>query len=357
MTENNPLIRDFNDIFALTIGLWEELRGKHLFVTGGTGFFGIWLLESFVLANEKLNLGASALVLTRDINSFQMRAPRLACNSAIRFHKGDIRNFNFPDGEFSHIIHAAATSAISTFNNEDPLIKFDTIVNGTRHILDFAIKCGAKKFLLTSSGVAYGPQPHDMKRIPESYCGALDSTDINSVWGESKRVAEFLCAYYAQKYGIEAKIARCFSFVGPHLPLDIHYAIGNFIRDGLNGGPIKIHGDGTHQRSYLYATDLVIWLWTILFNGKSCRLYNVGSEEEVSIVDLANLVARNFKKPIEIIVEKLSDTGAHQERYIPSVNRVKKELGLTQTINLNESIKRTIMYYSVQRQLDEKTII
>src|SRR3989338_4961828 len=104
-----------------------------------------------------------------------------------------------------------------------------------------------------------------MSRLPEEYFGAPYPADVKSAWGESKRAAEFICGYYADRYGLEIKIARCFSFVGPYLPLDIHYAVGNFIRDALKGGPLRIKGDGTPVRAYLYAADLAVWLWTILF--------------------------------------------------------------------------------------------
>jgi dTDP-glucose 4,6-dehydratase len=337
----NPLAKDLDHILTHTSNLWEELRGQRIFITGGTGFFGCWLLESFAWANDVLGLGASALVLTRNTSSFQKKAPHLAAHPAIQFHKGDVRDFNFPDGEFSHIVHAA-TSASASLNNEEPLLMFDTIVEGTRHTLDFAVQCGAKKLLLTSSGAVYGRQPSDMTHITEDYSGSPDTVDPNSAYGEGKRAAELLCALYSNKHGIETKTARCFAFIGPYLPLDIHYAIGNFIRDGLHGGPIQIKGDGTPYRSYLYAADLAIWLWTILFKGKSCRAYNVGSEEQITIAELANIVALCFQNPIEVKIAQLPPANRKPERYVPSIKRSREEFGVWPIIELKESIRRTL---------------
>lgn len=342
---DNPLAGDLDHILTNTEFLWEELRGKRLFITGGTGFFGCWILESFAWVNDKLNLNASALVLTRDYTAFQKKAPHLTVNPAIQFHIGDVRNFKFPEEEFSHIIHAAATSASATFHGEDAIVKFDTVVEGTRHTLDFAVQCHARKFLLTSSGVVYGKQPSVMTHIPEDYYGAPDTTDPNSAWGEGKRAAEFLCAYYSRRHGIETKIARCFSFVGPYLPLDIHYAIGNFIRDALNGGPIQVNSDGTPYRSYLYAADLAIWLWTILFRGESCGAYNVGSEEDITIAELANTVAQSFQKPIGVRIAKSPDPNGPPERYVPSTKRAQLDLGIRQRVCLKEAIELTIVHH------------
>lgn len=345
LIRDNPLASDLDHILTHTEGLWEELRGKHLFITGGTGFFGCWLLESFAWANDKLGLNASALVLTRNYDAFQKTAPHLAANPAIKFHIGDVRNFDFPKGKFSHIIHAASASAVGKFMNEDPTLRFDTIVNGTRHTLDFAVKCHAMKFLYTSSGNVYGKQPSSMRHIPEDYSGAPAPDDPNAALGVGKRAAEFLCMSYSKKYDIETKIARCFSFVGPYLPLDIHYAIGNFIRDALNGDPIQVNGDGTPYRSYLYAADLAIWLWTILFRGESCCAYNVGSEEDMTIAELANAVAQSFQKPVEVRIAKLPKPNSPPDRYVPSTKRAQKNLGVRQIVDLRTAIKRTIMQH------------
>ena len=341
---DNPLAADLDHVLAHTEGLWEDLRGKRLFITGGTGFFGHWLLESFIWANHHLDLRASAVVLTRDLNAFRKHSPHLAADPAVDFHIGDIRDFSFPDGDFSHVIHAATTSALATFNNEDPLIKFDTTYGGTRRALDFAARCRAGKFLLTSSGSVYGKQPFNISHLAEDYRGAPDPADPSSALGEAKRAAEFLCSMYSGKYGIDTKIARCFSFVGPYLPLDVHYAIGNFIRDGLRGGPILVNGDGTSHRSYLYAADLAIWLWTILFKAESRGVYNVGSEDDLSIAVLAYTVAQTFDTPVEVRIAKSPAPDSPCERYVPSTKRARTELGVSQTIDLKTAIRRTARF-------------
>ena len=343
----SPILdEDRATICELTKELWEELRGKRIFLTGGTGFFGTWLLESFAHVNQALDLGASVVVLSRNPGVFQAGRPHLAGNPAISFHAGDVQTFDFPEGPFSHVIHAAATSARETFQSADIVSKFDTVAGGTRRVLEFAASRGVKKLLYTSSGVVYGNQPAETTHLPEDYGGAPSTTNTAtlSAWGSSKRTAEFLCACYAQKHGIEVKIARCFSFAGPGLPLDIHYAVGNFIRDGLRGGPIVILGDGTPRRSYLYTADLTVWLWTILLKGASLRPYNVGSEEDVSIAELAHVVAESFPGHIEVKIARSPKPGTVPDRYVPSTARARTELGLGQTVALNEAVRRMIAH-------------
>jgi nucleoside-diphosphate-sugar epimerase len=348
----NPLEQDLDHILAHTEGLWDEVRGKRIFITGGTGFFGCWLLESFAWANDRLGLNAKAVVLTRSPDAFRHKAPHLADHLAIQLYAGDVRSFEFPAGEFSHVIHAATESSTS-LNDENPLAMFDTIVEGTRRTLEFARQRGAQKFLLTSSGAVYGKQPPKVTHVTEDYLGAPDPTDPRSAYGEGKRAAELLCGLYAKRFGLQSKIVRCFAFVGPYLPLDVHFAIGNFIRDGLRGGPIQVNGDGTPYRSYLYAADLAIWLWTILFKGESCRPYNVGSEVNLTIRNLAHTVAQTFQPPVEVQIAKQAVPGKIAERYVPSTQRAQSELGLGQTIELQESIKRTVVWHSHLREFTQ----
>jgi nucleoside-diphosphate-sugar epimerase len=343
-------VEDKRLILDRTERLWELLAGQRVFITGGTGFFGLWLLQSFAWANREFCLHAEAVVLSRNWPSFAAKAPQLAADPAISGHAGDVRNFVFPSSHFSHVIHAA-TEASAKLNRENPRLMLDTIVEGTRRTLDFARHCGAGTFLLCSSGAVYGAQPPELTHIPEDYAGAPEATDPHSSYGEGKRTAEQLCALYARQHGIAAKIARGFAFVGPGLPLDAHFAVGNFIRDALRGGPITVQGDGTPCRSYLYAADLAIWLWTILLQGKSGRPYNVGSEEAISIADLAQRVADRIEPRPEVRISQSATPGKLPERYVPSTARARTELGLCQNVSLALGIERTIDYHRSRKEV------
>ena len=347
MQTRNPLSHDLDHILEHTKALWEDVREKKVFVTGGTGFFGKWLLESFVLANERQGLDAKAHVLSRDPISFKRRYPHFANASCIEFHKGDMRDFDFPHGRFDFIIHAA-TDASAQLNAGNPLLMVDTIVEGTRNILEFARHCGAKRFLLTSSGAVYGRQPPDLSHVPEDYSGAPEPTQPASAYGEAKRLAELLCSIYQKQYGLEITIARCFAFVGPYLNLDIHYAVGNFIRDGLAGSPIHVSGDGTPCRTYLYAADLTIWLWTILFRGQPGEAYNVGSEDTISIRDLAYEVSAAFSHSPKVVIAQAPVPGQPSERYVPSAKKAMVKLGLNTWIKLKEGLHRTITWHQLK---------
>lgn len=338
---HNPLASDLNDILSRTEAEWAALRGSRIFLTGGTGFIGSWLLESLAWANDRLDAQVDVTVLTRSPGAFARKAPHLMQNPAFRFKTGDVRDFAYAGEQYTHVIHAA-TAASAQLNTEQPFEMIDTIVDGTRHVLDFTVACKARCFLHTSSGGVYGRQPPTLPTVPEDYAGAPDPMDPWSCYSEGKRMAELLGMLYSRRHGFEHKIARITALVGPHLPLDIHYAMGNFIRDAMRGGPIRIGGDGTPYRSYLYIADLITWLWVILVRGVSNRPYNAGSEEAISILDTARAVNTVCGGGCDIQVAQTPVSGAPAARYVPSTRRAQVELGLRQWTDLPTGIRRTV---------------
>lgn len=338
----NALATDLDFILEHTQPIWQELKNQRIFITGGTGFVGSWLLETFCWANRKLQLNLALQVLTRDSAEFTKKAPHLAQDPAIEFLVGDVRTFHFSKELFSYVIHAG-TYASAKFNAEQPSEMLDTIVQGTRHTLDFAKHCHAQKFLFISSGAVYGRQDPSMSHLAEDHQGVLDIFNPSAAYAIGKLTAEHMCAL-ENEFAI--KIARCFAFVGPYFPLDRHFAIGNFVRDGLFGKNIQVAGDGTAYRSYQYAADLVIWLLHILCFGERNYPYNVGSDEAISIADLAHLVAGSFDHPSKISIAQLPDKNKLPERYIPAIQRAQQGLGLINRVSLSQAIKKTIDWHA-----------
>jgi len=351
----HPIIAaDVAAVLARTRSLWTDLRHATVFITGATGFFGIWLLEVLLAANREFSLNCRVVGLSRDPDRFNAKAPHLAHDPAVAWIAGDVRDFEFPAGPVTHVIHAATESS-TTLNADDPQTMFDVCVEGTRRVLALVKEKQPARMLFTSSGAVYGRQPPDLSHMPEDFTGGPDPLAPHSAYAEGKRAAEHLCAIACLPppagTGLHITIARCFAFAGPHLPLDVHFAIGNFIRDALAGGPIRVHGDGTPYRSYLYAADLAEWLFTILLRGRPGRAYNVGSEEAVSIRELAELVAggtadlRPARERPLVLVSQQAVPGAVATRYVPSCERARAELGLALMTNLSRAIIRSASWH------------
>jgi UDP-glucuronate decarboxylase len=314
-----------------------------LLVTGGTGFVGRSLLD--YAAKLLRDHDASRLmvtVLSRNPERFLNKFPRFSGYEWLSVRYADVlKPETLPRCEaFSHVIHAATEAALS--GGMSQLNQFIQIVDGTRNILDLAVATGASRVLLTSSGAIYGPQPVDLNAFPEDWPGSPPLAEPSSGYGQAKRAAEHLCALYAQQHGFEAVVARCFSFVGPDLPLDVHYAIGNFIRDAMTADDITVVGDGTPLRTYLDQTDLAHWLFTLLIEGRPGQAYNVGSDEVICIADLAILV-RNILAPQKSVKILGHQTfGSPRNRYVPDIRRARLELGLDVTVPLADAIRRAV---------------
>jgi dTDP-glucose 4,6-dehydratase len=343
------LYQDLDYIFNKTNHLVQDLNGKTIFITGGTGFIGKWLLEYFLFLNKQKSIHCNIIVLSRNPVVFQEKFSRFNL-SFIRFIEGNVVEFDSTSLPYCDIIIHAATDSDALLNSQEPLKMIETIVEGTKKVLNYGVQVQTKKVLFLSSGAIYGIQPDNITGFPENYSGGPDLLNASSAYSEAKRLAELLCVCYNKQYQMNVSIARCFAFVGPYLPLNKHYAIGNFIGNGLRNEDIIIKGNGLPLRSYMYAADLIIWLFHILLKGQSGEAYNVGSDFAVSLKEIANIVAQFFPNLAVKILGQVNLTDRNQN-YIPSIIKMRSELNAPDFLTLNESIKRTIKYHLDNEQL------
>ena len=321
----------------------RKLAGARFLISGGTGFFGAWLVEGLLYTSQELGLDLSLHLITRDPEGFTERMPHIAGSDCVRLLRGDVRSVVLPGNRYDYVIHGATESG-GAQKAAARLQMIDTIVDGTRNMLRHAEESGAKAVLHISSGAVYGRRGAiDREEIDEDYPGGplVDDPDIDH--DESKRMAEAIARIYAIERNLPVKIARCFSFVGPYLPLNAHFAAGNFLRDALAGSEIVVKGDGTAIRTYLYTADMCVWLLRILLDGVAGRAYNVAGKEPVSIGDLARLAAACADPPPRVRVMG-TPSGAPPARIVASTKRAEAELGLAQTVNVEESMRRTFAW-------------
>lgn len=301
----------------------KSFDGKHIFLTGGTGFFGKSILDML----KKGFLSKSCFtILSRDPEAFLRRNPEYSGMDRVRFIKGDIRDFVFPFGKFDGMIHGA-TPAVTTLQ---PGEMRNIILEGSKRVLEFARYAEIPRLLFISSGAVYGPLPSGVLKAVET----LPCAPVTE-YGIAKLEAEDM--FFSS--GISSVAARCFAFIGPRLDLNIHFAVGNFLRNCLNGEEIIIKGDGTPLRSYLYADDLVQWLFTIMARGNSGESYNVGSPEAISIAELAAAVATHFDPAPSGRICRKPIPGAVPEIYVPDVSKAMNELGVKVNISFSEAVE------------------
>lgn len=323
------------------LGAWRLLAGQKIFITGGTGFVGKWLLATLLDADETFNLGCHITVLSRDSESFLRMWPNVT--GRVEWVNGDVRDFPIGNERYDVIIHAAA----DVVKRATPLDVFSTCLDGTRRVLELAKVSGARRFLLVSSGAIYGPLPAGMTHVPESYIGGPDPLLPGSAYGEGKRVSEWLVTQAATDV-FSVSIARLFAVVGPHLHLDKQFAVGNFLRAAMNREEVVITGDGTPHRSYIYAADMSAWMWKILLRGRSGYAYNVGAETSVSVLELAHRVLDALNVRVNVLVTQTATDLGSTSYYVPNTRRAQIDLQLEQPLGLDEALLRTARWYGQQ---------
>ena len=309
-------------------------------ITGGSGFIGTWLTLSWVHAHKTFGGSGRLLVTSRNsaynkhlIDSIHQSAPVTYCDS-------DIRELAVPpEFQNSFLVHAA-TPASDELNRSNPDLMLSIIVDGQKQLLRESTRINVKRFLFLSSGAVYGPQPLDLPNVSEEMFNVLGNSISNSAYSEGKRLSEELGNKAAIDTGLQFVTARLFAFLAPYLPMDSHFAAGNFLSQATGSSKITIRSGGGSQRTYQYASDMVSWLWTLLVRGEIGEAYNVGSDQEISILGLAQTIQHQVLPRVELEVLGV-DTPDTVSRYVPSIDKISTQFGLTNQVSLDLAIRKT----------------
>lgn len=313
-----------------------DLAGKRLFITGGTGFYGFWLLSALRLLNER-GTAITATVLSRNPQQFLTRHPRFRAQRWLQWLTGDIADYPFPEQRFDIFIHAATDTRPAA--QQAQLSLLDTIVGGSRRVIQHAIHAGTRRIVLCSSGAVYGDIPPHLAPIAEASLTLQAPPDSNNAYAEGKRTMEAMAIAAMAEHGLSPVIARGFAFIGPGLPLHEHFAIGNFIADALAGRNIEIRSNGQALRSYLHGADLAVWLLVMALRGDAGRIYNLGSDQALTLAQLARIVCDVLAPNLHV---RLGDEAVRQRlHYVPNIERARSELALAPWTPIDRAISAT----------------
>ena len=316
----------------------KSLEKKSVLITGATGFVGRNLLDQLVKTESYRSGSLKLTCVTRDASKLYSQWPTE--KSRLKVLDWDIRNpLTERQPHFDYVFHLAGENR-NVNDSQQAKVVFDTSILGTQNLLRATAtkKISAPKIIIASSGAVYETSQNQKQGFREPSEISEKFIEGDDPYRSGKSRAESICRQFLEESTTQIVVARMFTFVGPHLPLNANFAIGNFFQDCLLNRAITVNSDGKSIRSYQFATDLTNWLVTILIRGKNANIYNVGSSEQISISDLANRICNVLenKHGVKILGDQSPDPVS--SFYVPNIEKAEKELGLTNSYSLDESL-------------------
>lgn len=314
------------------------LKDKEILITGGSGFIGIWLTQLALYLNDRFHFNITLYLIARHTND--TIDSLIANRKDVMFIQSDIRNIREFPKEVSYIIHAA-TSPDNRVYMSNPVESMDIIATGTKRVMENGLLLEKlERIINLSSGQIYGNI--DSHNIKEDDFGKLNSNSITAIYPEAKRYAETLTNAYRSLHKLPTIQVRPFSFIGPFMELNKPWAVNNFIRDALKFKNIRILGNGKPVRSYMYPTDMALWILTILVHGKVGSAYNLGSDAGISLEEVAVKIKNIVGSSVNIDILNMNE---NESEFVPNIDHVKQELGLAITIDIDETLKKSIEWF------------
>ena len=304
------------------------MKLRSLLIIGGTGFFGKSILDFFCNNNSlKIN---KIIVYSRSARNIKIDKILKKKIKVIKVSGNIINAKRLPRADY--VIYGAI---LKNYNQDLIALK---------NYLSLAVKCHLNsKILYVSSGAVYGIQESNLKQFKEDHLEKHAKIDFNSGYKKKYSIVKYKNENFFKSLGakgLNVSIVRCFSFVGRHLAQNSRYVIGNIINSILKNKNINIKANFKIVRSYMYSDDLVKWLLKILKNSNTnCPVYNVGSDDAISIHSLAKTLGKKYRLNVNF-KKKIYDNKI--DKYIPCIKKAYKELGLINYYSSIEAIIKTI---------------
>ncbi|SDS17766.1 dTDP-glucose 4,6-dehydratase [Gramella sp. MAR_2010_147] len=329
----------------------------NILITGGAGFIGSNFIPYFLESNPGYTvINLDLLTYAGDLNNLKEieRHPRY------KFIQGNINDEKLVKGLFSEfnikgVINFAAESHVDN-SIEEPEVFIKTNINGT-----FTLLSSAYRHWMAEPGVYkenYKESRFHQISTDEVY-GSLGAKGLfteetpyapNSPYSASKASGDMLVRSYHHTYGMNTVISNCSNNYGPKQ--NNEKLIPTVIRKALAGESIPIYGDGQNIRDWLYVRDHCIALNAIFRKGKSGEIYNVGGNNELDNLSVANKICGilDKKKPLERgsyreLIKFVKDRAGHDRRYAVDSSKIQKELGWSPNENFESGLHRTIEWY------------
>jgi UDP-glucuronate decarboxylase len=342
---SSPIFQD--DVSGVVDALPTEcslLVNRNVLVTGASGFVATWLVATWLESSARFG-GSGRLILTcRNPEVLILRHPRLVLNPMVEVRAADIRTLKKSHYDKIDLVLHAATAASESLNVSAPLEMMDVIVSGTRNVLGEFVTSEATKIVFLSSGAVYGESHESTDGFGEDCRFGPDLSNIRNAYHEAKRLAELMVRVHSSKLGAQHVSLRLFTFLAPFLPLDTHFAAGNFLLNAIRGEDIIVKSGGESVRSYQYGSDLTKYIVCAMTRDLKHSVYNVGSPHKVSIRELAQITRDKLNPSGKIRIVGV-DNPDNCTSYFPNVSRLTSELGFEDDIGLEEAIVRTSKWY------------
>lgn len=338
--------QDIQEIVTRVGDSFRQLSGARILITGANSYITSYMVDTVVWLNAHVfNKPCQVVALVRSPVTPESRLGHLLGHHDVTFLQQNVSARVVLDTPVDYIIHAASNASPKRYLAM-PLDTMDANVVGTQQLLEIAREHSIRSFLFFSSSEIYGDVPDIYYPTPETYNGSIDPVSPRAVYAESKRYGETLCAAFWRQYGVPTKMARVFSVYGPGFRLDDGRVMADFMRSRLHTQPINLLSDGSGVRAFSYTVDSVTGFWQLLLSDHNGEAFNIGSDQAVSMRQLAQLFGRIDEPQLEVTWQE--EPEAHlrgaPSRVCPDLTKARQVLGYNPCVGLEDGIRRWLRW-------------